>query len=275
MCRKKPYPRCSSHARKQLDVALRGEDANQIKAARLAYYTSPAGIKELRDAGKDATADRFAARREVMIQKARKMEQRPLVVGLDLDETTGSFSGGLRAFLAKKYNLTAEEARERYPEPTDYSFVESGWFESHEEFMSEFREAEDHGIYLNMPAFEGAAKTLRKLVSDGEVIIHVVTARDQVRNADTMRWLRAHRLPVRSVTHTESKEETIATHGLDVYIDDSPKQLTTLTSHGARVVAFHNGTNDHLTDLPHRMSSWSEFPALLKVLRKEQVATTV
>lgn len=274
MCRKNPYPRCSSHARKQLENALKTQDADQIKRARLAYYTSPAGIKELRDAGKTETADRFAARRKTLIAKAKKANHTPLVVGLDLDETTGSFSSGLRNFLAEKYNLTAEEALERYPIPSAYSFVTSGWFATHEEFMSEFREAENKGIYRKMPAYQGAPRVLRNLVRDGEVVIRVVTARDQTQNADTMHWLRMHRIPVTSVTHTETKEETIATHGIDFYVDDSERQLTTLSTHGARVIAYDNDTNAHLTDLPHRMYNWDEFPALLKVLRKEKASVT-
>jgi len=162
--------------------------------------------------------------------------------------------------------MTPEEAMKAFPEPTHYSFVDSGWFKDREEFMTEFNEAERAGIYKDMKPFEGVSKTLRALVESRDVEVHVVTARQQEWNAETRAWLRTHRFPYRSVTHTEEKQEV---QGMDIFIDDSDKQITTLQAHGRQVIAFDNDTNDHVT-ANYRVKSWKEVPAIIKLVQKEK-----
>lgn len=57
MCYPKPGPRCSPHARANLEKAVASGDHAAIDAARRAYNVTPDGIQELRDAGRDLEAD--------------------------------------------------------------------------------------------------------------------------------------------------------------------------------------------------------------------------
>lgn len=254
MCRKRPYPRCSSHARKNYEKAIVSGNEQDIKKAKVEYYTSPEGIAKLRNEGRNDLAEKFAKRRERKVLDAQRAERiaNKITLALDLDNTSMKFTNAFRNHLAKKYGLTKEQAREKYPDPKDYSFVVSGWFKDTIEFLSEFNEAERKGLYTNMKMLPGAKKTIRTLQQKGYTI-KVITARTEDYNADTKTALRRYRLPYSSIVHTESKEE----HHADLFFDDAPKQITTLTAHGKKVIAFKASYNDGMKGVG-RVNDWSE-----------------
>jgi 5'(3')-deoxyribonucleotidase len=266
MCKKSPFPRCSSHARKQYETALASGDENLIKKAKISYYTSPEGIKKLREAGKNELADKFQARRKQKIEEALRLDriQRNVTLALDLDNTSMKFTNAFRNSLAKKYNLSKAEALQKYPEPKDYSFVVSGWFKDHNEFMSEFNEAESKGLYTNMKMLPGARKTIRTLQQKGYTI-KVITARTADFNTDTKTALRRYRTPYSTIVHTEEKEK----HHADLYFDDSPKQITTLMSHGKKVVAFKASYNNGMKGSA-RANDWSEIEKIADRLTRSR-----
>lgn len=186
-----------------------------------------------------------------------------ITLGLDLDGTTVDFNEQFRGYLARKYGLTHEESWERYPEPSRYSFVESGWFLTLDDFLRDFHEAEEDGMYRRMSLFEGAGEVIKEIAARG-VNIHVVTARNVAWKDDTTASLVAHGLQefISSQNHTEAKETMIRPLGVDVFLDDSDKQITTLRSHGSAVIAFDNPTNRHV-DADARVTRWQELPEAL------------
>lgn len=266
MCRKLPFPRCSSHARKAYEIALASGDEALIKKAKISYYTSPEGIKKLREAGKNDLADKFQARRNRKVEEAKKIDRinRKVTLALDLDNTSMKLTNAFRNSLAKKYGLTKEEALKRYPEPHDYSFVVSGWFKDHDEFMKEFSEAEAKGIYSNMKMIKGARRTIQTLQQKGYTI-KVITARPAEFNADTKVALKRHRTPYSDIVHTEEKQE----HHADLFFDDSPKQITTLMNHGKKVVAFKASYNTSYKGHA-RANDWSEIEKIADRLTRSR-----
>lgn len=69
MCYPKPGPRCSSHAKKDLQKALKSKDQKAIKDAKEKYFTTPEGIQKLRDMGKAELANKAqAARKESIVR---------------------------------------------------------------------------------------------------------------------------------------------------------------------------------------------------------------
>ena len=71
MCYAKPGPRCSAHAKAYLDKAVRefgadpsAENRSAMIEALEEYKTSPAGIKKLREQGKEDEADLYKKRRK-------------------------------------------------------------------------------------------------------------------------------------------------------------------------------------------------------------------
>lgn len=267
MCRPKPYPRCSNHARKQLEAAQTSGDAARIQIAQEAYNHTPEGIQTLRDAGQVKDAERYQTQRTQLIQKAKAHHAKtPLRVALDLDETSGGFINSLRESLAQRQGLTPEQAAELMPTPQHYSFVESGWFKNTEEFLEAFHYAENNGVYRNMKTFEGVQETIQTLVTNRDVEIHVVTARNIQWNEETKQWLKQHRIPFKSITHTEEKQNV---PNIDVYIDDSDKQITTLQKHGKTVIAFTNPYNQSI-ESKYRVSAWKDIPAVLQLIKQGQ-----
>jgi len=267
MCRPKPYPRCSNHARKALDDALASGDAERIRRARRQFYTSVAGIQILRDSNKVELADKYLARRNRLIAEAKRLERSKIIsirVGLDVDNTSGDFTDGFRTRCVASGNFTPKQIAEMFPEPIDYSFVESGWFKDKEAFIAAFSKAENEGVYREMKIYPQAAKTLRKLVDSGKIEIHVVTARNPKWNADTRIWLRKHRIPYTSLTFTDKKEET----DMDVYLDDAGYQLTKLRDHGKKVIAFDQLYNRHIDPTIPRVKHWGQVPAMITKVTK-------
>lgn len=255
MCQSKAQGglRCSNSAKAVLDEAIASGDEKAIKNAKIEYLTSNAGIKSLREQGKNDLADRFARRREVLMQQNQRewRKENGISVALDIDNTTADFTGAFRASLASKYGLSREEALERYPEPEDYDM--STWFAGgRDEFFKEFKEAEARGgLYSNMKIFSEARKEITGLHNDGYTI-HFVTARIPEFNEETKLALRKYRLPYHLLKHTEEKHE----HDAHIFVDDAPKQISTLTLHGKKVVAYHNLYNAHQTEGVARVKVW-------------------
>jgi uncharacterized HAD superfamily protein len=256
MCQSKAQGglRCSNSAKAVLDDAIASGDEKAIKGAKIEYLTSPAGIQSLREQGKAELADKFARRREILMQQNQRQwrKENGISVALDIDNTTADFTGAFRASLATKYGLTKEEALERYPEPADYDM--STWFKGgRDEFYKEFREAEARGgLYSNMKIFSKARKEITGLHNDGYTI-HFVTARIPEFNAETKLALRKYRLPYHLLKHTEEKHE----HDAHIFVDDAPKQISTLTVHGKKVVAYHNLYNAHQREGVARVQEWN------------------
>jgi len=274
MCYPKPGPRCPSKATKNLAAAIKTGDKHKIRAAQIAYNTTVPGIQKLRDEGKGSLADRYQARRDRLIEQSRNTalkQKTPLRLALDLDNTSADFTGALRNAIAKQKGLTPEQAEALMPSPTHYSFVDSGWFNNIDEFLTDFHAAEEQGVYTNMKPYPGFAQTIRKLVTSREVEIHVVTARNNRWEGETRNWLRKHRIPFTSLTHTEDKENV---PNIDVYLDDSDKQITTLQANGKQVIAFENPYN---ADLPtqYRVKTWGHVPAAIKLFKQDRQKTTV
>lgn len=196
----------------------------------------------------------------------RAHDEKIFHLGTDLDETSGGFVPAFREALAKKYGLTEEEALARYPEPEIYNLAEAGWFKDREEFMAEFKEAEKNGLYNNLRPMENLASTMKTLVAEDKVAIHVVTARDKEFNKDTLAWLQAHRIPVISVQHNDNKPSV---EGMHAFIDDAPYQIEGLTKAGRKVIIFEQKTNTSLSG--HRVRNWEQVPSIIRVLKKESV----
>lgn len=262
MCQSKAQGglRCSDSAKKALDEAIESGTPREIKSAKIEFLTSKAGIASLREQGRDDLAERFLARRKRLMENNKKQWRRSqnLAIALDLDNTTADFTGAFRASLAQKYGLSRDEAMEKYPEPIDYSFVKSGWFKDTNEFLSEFNEAEDAGLYKQMPIFTKARKTIQGLHQQGYTI-HFVTARTPKFNDDTKFALRRYRLPYHLLKHTEDKEN----HDASLFFDDAPKQINTLTLHGKKVVAYDNRYNVGHEGVA-RVKSWAEISAVVE-----------
>lgn len=249
--------------------AVKSGDEQAIISLRKAYYLTDEGIVELQREGRHALAKAAFMRRETLVmadKKEARAQKKPLRLALDLDNTSGDFTDAFREREAAKRGIPLVSAKKHLPDPPHYCFAESGWFNSKTEFIAALRELEKAGGYRKMRAYEGFKRNIQKMVADGDVEVYVVTAREQEWNDDTRAWLRQARVPFKSITHTDDKEKV---EGIDVYIDDSDKQIKTLSAHGRTVIAFDNLYNKDI-NAKYRVSHWDEVPAVIRQISKEK-----
>lgn len=254
-------------------AAVKNGNEESIAALRKEYLSTDEGILELQTEGKHTLAKAHFMRRERLAVKARKdarAQKTPLRLGLDLDNTSGDFTQIMRDHVAAERGMTKEEAIAQLPDPAYYSFAQSGWFKDTTEFLQALRSAEEQGRYRDMKPYENFKKNIKTLVANGDVELHVITAREQEWNADTRAWLRKHKVPFKTITHTESKEDI---QHIDAYIDDSDKQLKTLSAHGRTVIAFDNLYNQGI-ETPYRVKHWDEVPAVIQQIRAKTLETS-
>lgn len=164
------------------------------------------------------------------------------VVGVDLDGVTADTVSGLRAWMGDKLGVAEDERLSRFPEPDVYAMWlgENAWFTDITDFMTHFGHAETTGFYLGLNVYARAAVTLAAL-RDAGVSLVAVTARGSDTNADTLAWIREHKLPLDTVLHSGSDKHAV--DGIDVFIDDAPPVITGLLAGGHKVIIFEQGYN--------------------------------
>lgn len=155
--------------------------------------------------------------------------------------------------------LSSEELVALYPEPDKYAMWtgEKAWFQSKEDFLSQFQSAERDGLYRNLPAYEGAPEVINMLLANG-FKIKAVTARSEDYNADTAHWLKSQGIPVDEILHPGHTKHQV--EGIDIFFDDAPGVISGLVEHERKVIIFDQAWNenepvDHL-DHTRRVSGW-------------------
>lgn len=176
-------------------------------------------------------------------------------LGLDLDGVVAGFKEGYRWEVMEQTGLPAH----CFPEPTDFSFRKSGWFEKDEEFTASFLTAVENGLYSKLPLIEGSKQALDSLADAGVEIV-VVTQRwfpgmnlQQVED-ETGSWITQHELPVSDI-HFLNDKSTVP-GGADVFVDDAPHHITALHQAGCEVLVYDQLYNQQVT-VGRRVGSWS------------------
>lgn len=183
---------------------------------------------------------------------------RPIVLGVDLDEVVFGYLEGLRA---RASSLGFSLPREN---PRSWCFFESGWFPSREDFVTFHQEAVAHGLYEDLKPLPGAQKTLWDLSSSGYQI-NIITSRFVVPGQhqevvrQTAAALDAHHIPYNNLSFLADK---VLQHA-DAYLDDGPRNISALTEAGRPVIAFSMPYNEGIPSFA-RVTSWSEAREILR-----------
>lgn len=182
------------------------------------------------------------------------------VINIDLDNVTADYMGGFRDFLIS--HKLAEPSR--LVDPQHYSFVDSGWFDSFEEYKHLHDYFVSRGGFLSLPVMDGASDALHSIWDDFGVKIRIVTNRflNKGRYAqvvsDTARWLDVNRIPFHDFCVVSDKTFV----GGDLLLDDSPENIASLRAKRMPVVVFGQDYNKKFSK--PRVNSWGEFYQLVK-----------
>jgi 5'(3')-deoxyribonucleotidase len=162
------------------------------------------------------------------------------VFGVDLDGVVADYIQGLKPIAAEWLGVPVTSLTDE----VSYGFKE--WNIGSYEDLHRFA-LKERRLFASLPLMEGAAPALRRISTRG-VRIRIITHRLYIpwfhREAviQTMEWLEKHGIPYWDLCFMAEKSSVNA----DVYVEDSPKNISALREAGKEVIVFRNSTNREL-----------------------------
>lgn len=174
------------------------------------------------------------------------------VLGVDLDGVCGAHTERFREIVAERLDRPLAD----FPLERNWDFTEWGFGPG--EFEDHHRHAVvEERMFRDMAVIDGAAEALWRL-SDAGVWIRIITHRlyvnwgHQVAVTDTVEWLDRARIPYRDLCFLGAKPQVEA----NLYIDDSPGNVSALRGAGNEVIVFDQPYNRDLRS--PRATNWLE-----------------
>lgn len=178
----------------------------------------------------------------------------PFILGVDLDGVCGDYEGAMRSYAC---SALPDRTPESFRPQDRWSFVETGWFDSHEQFLQMHAGSVDAGMFATMNVIDGASAALHALSDDG-IHVRIITHRLLLAGAhrrvvtDTVDFLDKHDLPYRDLCFVADK----TTVSCDLLIDDAPHNIAAARAAGNKTIIFDQLYNRDLAGA--RASSWAE-----------------
>lgn len=182
---------------------------------------------------------------------------KPIRLGVDLDEVVFEYIDGLRQYLRSK-DMEAPDA-----DPVDYNLGQAGWFDTYEDFKRIHGQAVDEEIYANLNPIPDSIKTLWDLSRSGYEI-NIVTKRfvnpGQHKKVvkQTAESLDKHRIPHSNLLFLSDKTQFL----VDCNIDDSPNNIRDLKNANRFAIIFDFAYNQNMNG--PRAKNWVELREILR-----------
>jgi 5'(3')-deoxyribonucleotidase len=186
------------------------------------------------------------------------MEENSFILGVDLDGVVGDFYGAMRRIAAEWLDKPVENLT---PDVSfgleEWGIAEYGGYERLHRFAVTQR-----NLFRDMTPVKDAPAVLRKLSMRG-VRIRIITHRLYLKYAhktsitQTVDWLDRWDIPYWDICFLKDKGAV----GADVYIDDSPANVTKLRAQGHKTIVFANSTNREIP--APRAESWQDVKRLV------------
>ena len=180
-------------------------------------------------------------------------EKSDIVIGVDLDGVCADFYGRMRQIAAEWFERPLVEL------PTEVSYGLSEWGiadKNHYDSLHRFAVTQRE-LFSSMEMVQGARKYLR-LLSDEGYRIRIITHRLFIHYfhatavQQTVNWLDSHGIPYWDLCFMKEKSQV----GADIYVEDTPVNVTELRNKGLYTICFGNSTNRHI-EAP-RATGWQE-----------------
>jgi 5'-nucleotidase len=181
------------------------------------------------------------------------------VLGVDLDGVCADYEAGFRKAVARILNVDPATI----PPQTAWEFTDSNWpIRDREQYLELHKQAVvEFGLFRKMDSIPGASEGLWKLskkLSNAGVWIRIISHRlfinfaHGISASDTVNWLEDHQIPYRDLCLIADKPAV----GCNLYLDDSPTQVTALQHAGADVLIFDRLYNQGIPG--DRATDWDE-----------------
>lgn len=172
------------------------------------------------------------------------------IVALDIDGVVANFDKSMYPFS----NKTGESS------PRDYNYVESGWFDSWDDFEKAHITVMDKASEI--PLLDPTAPDAVRLLQDNGLKVIVVTARREQWRDETLKFFHNHGMNIDPQDlHIMDKKNKTSIH-FDYIIDDAPKNIIDVLQNAphAKPVIYNRRYNDHLPgDRVNSLQKFAEF----------------
>lgn len=192
-------------------------------------------------------------------QNGTKGAPEEIVVGVDLDGVCADFYEQMRVVAAEWF----ERPLESLTREVSYGLKEWG-VRDEEEYRKLHRFAiTQRNLFRNVPMIPGARRVLWQL-SNENYRIRIITHRlyieyfHELAVRQTIEWLDHNGIPYWDLCFMKAKDEV----GADIYIEDSPSNVSRLRNAGHFTICFGNSTNVHIEE--PRVKNWDEVYGLVK-----------
>jgi 5'(3')-deoxyribonucleotidase len=184
------------------------------------------------------------------------------VLGLDLDGTCADFYGRMREIAAEWTGQSFKDLENVDPVwgLTSWGIPEGQYDRFHRFAVTQ------RALFETLAPVKDAPQVLRRLSAD-KIRIRVITHRlfipyfHQTAVEQTVSWLDDHDIPYWDLCFMAEKGAV----GANLYIDDSPENVTALRGLGHDVILFDNPTNRDVADAPGgRAKDWAEAEAMIR-----------
>jgi len=179
------------------------------------------------------------------------------ILGVDLDGVCAEHTLTFRAIVAERLGVDPASL----PLERSWGFDEWGFgpgdFEDHHRYA-----VTERHMFRDLEPISDAAEVLWRL-SDAGIWIRIITHRlyvnwgHQAAVSDTVHWLDRNQIPYRDLCFLGAKPQVEA----NLYIDDSPTNITELRAAGNDVIIFDQPYNRDVGG--QRVASWSEAETLI------------
>jgi 5'(3')-deoxyribonucleotidase len=180
------------------------------------------------------------------------------VLGVDLDGVCAAFYEGLRPLAEEWLNVELDSLSQQFT----FGLREWG-FENIEQYRRFHRWAvTERDLFKNLDPLPNAPVVLRRLSERG-IHIRIITHRlfiahlHRLGAQQTIEWLDYHGIPYRDLCLVADKTAV----GADLYVEDTPSNITALRTAGLHTIVFSNPTN--LEEASPRADTWEEVEVLV------------
>jgi 5'(3')-deoxyribonucleotidase len=168
------------------------------------------------------------------------MDATEFVFGVDLDGVVADFIRGLKPIAAEWLGVPEASLTDE----VSYGFKE--WNIGEADAYNDLHRfaLKERALFASLPLIDGAAPALRRISSRG-VRIRIITHRLYIpwfhrqSVVQTVEWLEKHGIPYWDLCFMAAKSSVNA----DVYVEDSPTNISALRDVGKEVIVFRNSTN--------------------------------
>ncbi len=188
-----------------------------------------------------------------------------LILGVDVDGVCADFYARMREIAAEWFERPVEELT------PDVSYRLPEWgIATDEQYASLHRFAvTQRDLFATVPMIPGARRYMRQLSDEG-ARIRIITHRlfihyfHNIAVTQTTDWLDKNGIPYWDLCFMKAKEQV----GANIYVDDTPDNVTKLRAEGLYTICFANSTNTTIGE--PRADSWEDVYRLVHQRWKAQ-----